>query len=147
MNNLRAENESMLNENFLVFFRIALPSPPLSPISGFWFCIFVGQNQKFRKSFEEVMRSLGFWLCFGFSWYACVNGETTFAPTPAAGHGDHKAERFEIVSFEWESVQTAYTVSIWILLASIAKICKSFTTSEIWLTPFAYSIFFSISCE
>uniref|UniRef100_A0AC35F8Q9 Sodium/hydrogen exchanger n=2 Tax=Panagrolaimus sp. PS1159 TaxID=55785 RepID=A0AC35F8Q9_9BILA len=35
---------------------------------------------------------------------------------------ESSSKRFEIISFEWHSVETAYTVSIWILLASVAKI-------------------------
>lgn len=33
-------------------------------------------------------------------------------------------KHFEIISFDWEHVEAAYTVTIWILVASIAKICK-----------------------
>ena len=35
-----------------------------------------------------------------------------------------KPHHFQIFSIEWGHVQAAYTVTIWILVASVAKICK-----------------------
>ncbi len=39
---------------------------------------------------------------------------------------DKEGDRYEIAVFEWEEVKLPLTVSIWIICASIAKICKCF---------------------
>lgn len=48
--------------------------------------------------------------------YLCTN----VAANESSGH----SERFSMIEIQWSHVAAAYTVSIWILIASAAKICE-----------------------
>lgn len=48
-------------------------------------------------------------------------------PTPTTVHDDgshHHGGGYRIVQWEWRYVQTPYIIAIWLLLASVAKICE-----------------------
>lgn len=48
-------------------------------------------------------------------------------PAPTTVHGDtshHHGGGYRIVQWEWSYVQTPYIIAIWLLLASVAKICE-----------------------
>lgn len=48
-------------------------------------------------------------------------------PTPTTVHGEASHPHgggYRIVQWEWSYVQTPYIIAIWLLLASVAKICE-----------------------
>lgn len=49
------------------------------------------------------------------------SNDNTSAETDSNHHGGHK-ERYSVFNFDFSSVQAAYVVSIWIFVASFAKI-------------------------
>lgn len=44
--------------------------------------------------------------------------------TTANNEHDEPPERFQVVGFHWSHVSAAYSIAIWILIASLSKICK-----------------------
>lgn len=63
---------------------------------------------------------------YGAPGVALARSAAEEAPGPGQEEGEHHHHGggFRVVQWEWSYVQTPYIIAIWLLVASVAKICK-----------------------